>query len=204
MTFSALFLFVLAYALALASPGPGNGSVVARVLGGGLSGIGFYILGILAGDLVWLTAAAFGLALLAQTYAGVFLVIKWCGAAYLLYLAIRLWRAPASAAPLGKAGRETSKLAHFLTGFSITLGNPKAMAFFLALLPGVVDLAHLSGVDFAVLCAISAGAVFGVMGAYALGAGKARQALSKPVAVRWLNRATGVALAASAGWIVTR
>src|SRR5215475_6328252 len=91
MTLTGLLLFSAAYATAVFSPGPGVAALVARVLARGLRGAPAFIAGFLIGDLVWFTVAATGLALLAQTFAMVFLAVKYAGAAYLLYLAWRLW-----------------------------------------------------------------------------------------------------------------
>ena len=98
MSFYGLSVFALVYMLAVASPGPGVAAIVARVLGRGTRGAPAFILGFLVGDLIWFTFAATGLAMLAQTAYAVFVVVKFAGAAYLLYLAYRLWTAPRDAA----------------------------------------------------------------------------------------------------------
>src|SRR5690349_23157110 len=90
MTLSALILFA-----AVATPGPGIAALIARVLGQGLAGVAPFIAGYFVGDMVWLTFAATGLAVVARTFAGVFVAIKFAGAAYLLYLAWRMATAPA-------------------------------------------------------------------------------------------------------------
>jgi threonine/homoserine/homoserine lactone efflux protein len=87
MTLTGLLVFGAAYATAVFSPGPGVAALVARVLARGLRGAPAFIAGFLIGDLVWFTVAATGLALLAQTFAIVFLAVKYAGVAYLLYLA---------------------------------------------------------------------------------------------------------------------
>jgi threonine/homoserine/homoserine lactone efflux protein len=70
-------------------------AVVARVLGRGTRGALAFTSGIALGDVVWLTFAITGLAVVAQTFQGVFLAVKYVGAAYLLWLAWKLWTAPA-------------------------------------------------------------------------------------------------------------
>src|SRR5215468_8662561 len=95
MTWYGLSVFVFAYGLAVAVPGPGVAAVIARSLGHGLRGAPAFIGGFLVGDLIWFTCATTGLAMLAQTAYTVFLVVKYAGVAYLLYLAYRLWTAPA-------------------------------------------------------------------------------------------------------------
>src|SRR5919107_195838 len=95
MSVHGLALFCLAYLLASAAPGPGIAAIVARVLGRGAEGIIAFLAGYVAGDLVWFSIAATGMAVLAQTAHTAFMLVKYAGAAYLFYLAWRLWAAPA-------------------------------------------------------------------------------------------------------------
>src|SRR5437870_242316 len=95
MSIHGLGLFCLVYLLATASPGPGIAAVLAHVLSSGSQGLCAFISGFVVGDLIWFTCAATGMAALAQSAHSVFVVVKFAGAAYLLYLACRLWIAPA-------------------------------------------------------------------------------------------------------------
>ena len=95
MDVAALVLFASTLLLAAASPGPGVAALVARVVGRGARGAGAFAAGLILGDLVWLAVAILGLAVVAQTFHEVFLVIKYAGAGYLAYLAYRMWTAPA-------------------------------------------------------------------------------------------------------------
>jgi len=97
MTLTALATFTLAFGLACASPGPTIAALVARVLGRGTSGIAAFCVGLVIGDLTWLVVASLGLAVLAEQAQPVFAAIRYAGAAYLLWLAWTLWRAPAAA-----------------------------------------------------------------------------------------------------------
>src|SRR5262249_51151259 len=104
MTWYGLSVFALVYVVAVATPGPGVAAVIARSLGRGLHGAPAFIAGFMVGDLIWFTCAATGLAMLAQSAYTVFLVVKYAGVAYLLYLAYRLWNAterPARESPAG-------------------------------------------------------------------------------------------------------
>ena len=91
MDLTALIVFATALVVAVASPGPGVVALVARVIGRGLPGTGAFVAGFVIGDLVWLAVAILGLAMVAQTFHAVFLAIKYLGAAYLAYLAYRMW-----------------------------------------------------------------------------------------------------------------
>src|SRR5690606_12765098 len=134
-----LVAFTLAYAIAVIVPGPGVAAVVARALGGGFAS-GFYmVLGILAGDLAYLAFAVFGLAAIAAWFGPFFIVIRWAGAAYLLYIAWLFWTARPGAEQIGARASE-SGFRTFLSGLALTLGNPKTIVFYLALLPTLVPL----------------------------------------------------------------
>ena len=141
MTLAGLLVFAAAYALAVASPGPGIAAVVGQVLGRGIRAAPALVAGILIGDLIWFTCAALGLAALAQAYAGIFLAIKWVGVAYLAFLAWKMWTSPVDALQASADRKDISHVQLFISGLSLTLGNPKAIAFFMALLPAIVDLA---------------------------------------------------------------
>ncbi len=205
MTLAGLLVFAAAYALAVASPGPGVAALVARVLARGLPGVAPFVAGFVAGDLIWFAVAAAGLAVLAQTLHGLFLAVKYAGAAYLLYLAWRLWTTPvapvegSAAAPARESG-----LRLFLAGLAITLGNPKVIVFFMALLPTVVDLARLTLLGAAEIAGLIVVILSLVLGGYALAAARARSLFRSPRAVRALNRATGAAMAGAAVAVATR
>ena len=150
MSLYGLLVFSAVYLLAVASPGPGVAAVIARSLAKGTRGAPAFIAGFLVGDLIWFTFAATGLAALAQTAQTLFVVVKYAGAAYLLYLAYKLWTAPVRRSPtrLTRVDRGQKPLQLFLGSLTLTLANPKTMIFFLALLPTVVQLEQLTLLGF--------------------------------------------------------
>jgi threonine/homoserine/homoserine lactone efflux protein len=199
-----LSVFCLVYAFAVASPGPGVAAVVARALGRGVSGAPAFIAGFLAGDLIWFTLAATGLAMLAQTAHTVFVVVRYAGAAYLLYLAWRLWTTPAGALEVAQAPRRERPLQLFMGTLALTLGNPKTMVFFLAVLPTVVELKRVSVGGFLEIALVISCVLPAVLGAYAVFAARARARLSRPETVRWVQRGTGAVMAGAAVAVATR
>jgi len=204
MSIAGLLLFCAAYAVATASPGPGIAAVLARVLGRGLRGVPAFIAGFVVGDLVWFTVAATGLAVLAQTFAALFMAIKYAGAAYLLYLAWKLWTAPAQQTEVTADPRADSAWRLFLGGLSVTLGNPKVIVFFLALLPTVIDLANLSVAGFVEIALLIVVILSCVLTAYALAAAGARRLFTSPRSIRVINRGTGTVMAGAAVAIAAR
>jgi len=204
MSIHGFALFCLAYLVATATPGPGIGALVARVIARGTDGIGCYIAGFVVGDLTWFTLAATGMAVLAQTAHALFVVIKYAGAAYLLFLAYRLWTTPAGGLPEAAGPAPQSRGRLLLAGLSLTLGNPKVMIFFLALLPTVIDLSTLSVSAFFEIGAAMAVILSAVLGGYAMAAQRARRLFRSPPALRWLNRGTGTVMAGAAVAVATR
>lgn len=206
MTVSGLLVFATAYALAVASPGPGVAAAVARGLGHGRRDAGAFVAGFLAGDLIWFAVAAAGLAALAQALGPVFAVIRYAGAAYLLWLAWKLLTAPVAptdgdGASLPRAG---SAWTAFLGSLSLTLGNPKAILFFMALLPSLLDLQALTLASFLEVACVMAVLLPSIIGAYVLLAARARRLFRSPRALRGLNRGTAAVMAGAAAVIATR
>lgn len=162
---------VLTYSVALgiaaAIPGPGMAALVARsVSGGTLSG--FCLLsGLILGDLTYLSFAVFGLAMIAEHFNALFQLVRWGAALYLCYLAWQFWFANHQAIEVGKPAKKKELLSAAISGLTITLGNPKTIAFYLALLPLVINLEAVSLqtwalvlVPLTILVLLSVGALF--------------------------------------------
>lgn len=203
MTIYGLLTFCSVYALTVASPGPGIAAVVARGLAHGMKGTPAFITGFLVGDLAWFGIAATGLAAVARTAATLFVAIKWAGVAYLIYLAWKLWTAPAQHVTV-EADDSQHGWRAFMASFLLTLGNPKAVLFFLALLPTVVDLTTLNFLSIVQISIAMCVVQPIVLLVYALLAAKARKLFTTPSAVRRLNRTSGVAMAGAAAIVATR
>lgn len=204
MDLAALLLFAGTLFVAAASPGPGIAALVARVIGRGPDGAGAFAAGLILGDLVWLAVATLGLAVVAQTFHEVFLVIKYVGAAYLVYLAYRMWTAPATPHDIAANTRRESPLRLFLAGLALTLGNPKVVAFYLALLPNLIDLTRVGLLGYVELASVSIIVLTAVFGAYVVAAARARALFRSTRAMRLLNRAGGTMMAGAAVAVATK
>ncbi len=191
--------FCAVYFVAVATPGPGVAAVIARGWARGCTGAPAFIAGFVAGDLIWFFAAALGLSALAQTAHTAFMLVKYAGAAYLLYLACKMWTAPVR--PLEEPPVESlaqGPAALFLGSLTLTLSNPKPMIFFLALLPTVVPLETLDAFGHLEIAGAIAVILPATLGAYVLLAARARGWLRDPRAIRRLNRGSGTLMAAAA------
>jgi threonine/homoserine/homoserine lactone efflux protein len=204
MSVYGLLTFCTVYVLAVATPGPGIAAVVARSLAHGFKGAPAFVAGFIVGDLTWFAIAATGLAALAKTAATVFVVIKWAGVAYLLYLAWKLWTAPAERVAVTGGDDRQHGWRAFGASLMLTLANPKAILFFLALLPTVVDLANMNTLAFIEISLVIATLMPAVLFTYVFLAARARELFTTPKAVRRLNRSSGVAMAGAAVVVATR
>lgn len=204
MDLAGLAVFAAALFVAAASPGPGIAAIVARVLGRGRDGAVAFTAGLAVGDVVWLSFAVAGLAVIAETFHGVFLAIKYAGAAYLLYLAWKLWTAPAVPHDVTTAAPRERPLRLFLAGFALTMGNPKVMVFYVALLPNLVDLPHVGLIGWAELVAVTLAVLTVVFGAYIGLAVRARTMFTSARTIRLVNRGTGGVMAGAAVMVATR
>ena len=198
-----LAAFTIAYAIAVLVPGPGVAAVVARALGGGFMSAVPMVLGILAGDLIYLVFALFGLAAIATWFGPIFVVVRWAGAAYLLYIAWQFWTAKPGAEQI--RAQQESGWKTFLSGFALTLGNPKTIVFYLALLPTVIPLDQpITILGFTELTAIVVVVLLIIGLAYAGLAAAARDFFRSSKAIRRLNRTAGVMMASAAALVVAR
>lgn len=199
-----LLTFTLALTIAVASPGPGVAAVVARALATGFRRTVPIIGGLILGDIIYISAAIGGLAALAAAFGEVFMVVRWLGAAYLLYLAVRLWRSRPDHGDAAAARPGGSAFQVFLAGLSITLGNPKVMVFYLALLPALIDLRTVGAAEYLAMIGIVAVVLTLVIGTYAALAGRARTFLATPGRRKVLDRIAGSIMAGAAAAIIAR
>lgn len=174
-----LISFGLAVSVLVAMPGPATVYIVTRSLDQGKQAGFASVLGISAGSVVHFFAAGLGLSAILMTSAAAFSVVKYAGAAYLIYLGVQKLRSHERLLLEGPVNRD-SLLTIFRQGVVVNVLNPKAAVFFLAFLPQFLDPAQGPiWPQLVPLCAIFM--VIGLMGdgTYALIAGRMR---------RWLRR----------------
>src|SRR5690606_13017760 len=126
---------------------------------------------------------------------------------YLVWLGVKAWRSRPRLPDMDAPGAAKVAMPHgrsLLLGFVVTLGNPKAILFYGALLPTFVDVAALTLPDVAALSAVVTVVLFLVLGVYAWLAARAGRAVKSERALRWLNRATGGILVGAGIAVATR
>lgn len=203
MDLSSLLIFAGALMVAAGSPGPSIAALVARVLTRGVRDVLPFLAAMWVGEAIWLSLAIFGLSVVAQTFHLAFVAIKWAGIAYLLWLAWKMWTAPVQESGAALPAPD-SPLKLFLAGMAVTLGNPKIMMFYLALLPTIVDLGSVTLVGWAELTLTMVAVLIAVDFGWALAASQARRLLRSARAMRIANRASATMMAGAAAAIATR
>jgi threonine/homoserine/homoserine lactone efflux protein len=203
MELSSLLIFAGALLVAAGSPGPSIAALVARVISKGFRDVFPFLLAMWIGEAIWLTLAVFGLAFIAQTFHLAFVVVKWLGVAYLIYLAWKMWTAPVKAEG-DDLPKEDAPLKLFFAGMAVTLGNPKIMMFYLALLPTIIDLASVSLLGWAELTVTMALVLIAIDLAWVVAAAQARRLLKSAKAMRIANRISATTMAGAAAAIAAR
>lgn len=215
-----LLVFAVALAIAAGIPGPGVLAVVSCAIGRGLKAALAMTGGLVIGDLIYFTAAILGMAALAHSMGELFFIVKLAGAAYLIWLGIKLWRAkgdlgPAAARdqrdnaqPGAMAGSSLRArrglLGNLLAGLGVTLGNPKTIAFYAGLLPTFIDLQHLTLPTALAMAGIVVLLVGGIIAAYALVAAQARGFLGNRRYLKIVNRTAGTMMIGAGVTVATQ
>ncbi len=142
--------------------------------------------------------------MLAKTYAPLFVALKYAGCAYLVWIAIQLWRSEPALPEAGTTPPAESGWAAFLGSLFLTLGNPKVMVFFLSIMPLVVKPEEISlfvGLELAITIGV---VISGIMLGYMLLANRARQMFRSKTAISAIQKANAGVLAGAAAVIATR
>jgi threonine/homoserine/homoserine lactone efflux protein len=197
-------IFALAFAASAAAPGPEIAALLSRSLSGRLFSSLPLAVGIIMGKLLMLTAAVIGLAALLKVIGPFFWILKCLGAAYLVWLGIKKWRNAGRVVPGEDRARQASPLADIGLGLAMTLSNPIAIAFYVALLPGVVQLSGLTFANYAVLCMIIVGVMLAVVVGYGVIGQLISALFSSPRAKTQVDRASGSLMIGTGVWIALR
>ncbi|EPE97711.1 MULTISPECIES: LysE family translocator [Rhizobium] len=199
MSLEAWFAFAAASAIMLAIPGPTILLVVSYALGHGRKTALATVTGVALGDFTAMTASLFGLGAVLAASATLFTVLKWIGGAYLIWLGIKLWRAPVISEPMADNDNlpEKKSLKVFLHAYVVTALNPKSIVFFVAFVPQFLNPSQpffgqmlIMEATFLVLATINAST-------YALAANAARGLIRKASVQRAVNRTGGTLLIAA-------
>jgi len=189
-TITALFSFMIIGAFI---PSVSTLAVAARSAAFGFSHGLFTSLGIVVGDMIFILIAIYGLSLLANMMGDHFYLIQYLGGMYLIWLGIMLWRSKAKAREF-EAGNEASLLSSFMTGLLITLGDQKAILFYLGIFPAFIHLTTITIIDTGIILLVTLVGVGTPKLVYAFIANKTSLMLKSSRATHALNRLAGAVM----------
>jgi threonine/homoserine/homoserine lactone efflux protein len=189
--------FLLITVILVITPGPIVTLVIATGATEGIAAALTTVAGTTLGNAVLLTAIALGLGWVLNNMAAVFEILRWIGAAYLIWLGIQAWR---HAGERGDANAPRGRV-HFWRGFAVALSNPKTIAFFTAFLPQFVDPSLPIERQLTVMCAVSVVLAACTDSGWAAAAGLGRVWFLQSWRTKVLGRLSGVALIGGGLWL---
>lgn len=189
-----LLLYAGGMAVLWVIPGPVWVALIARALSGGMAGAWPLAVGVALGDLIWPLCAIFGLSWVLSVYGGFLEALRWVAAGVFIVMGLLLWRKPATTLRADSHLTRPGLWAGFAVGVAAVVGNPKAILFYMGVLPGFFDLTRVTGLDIAAIIAVSG--IIPLVGnlGLALFLDRARRLLSSPQALARLNRVSGALL----------
>ncbi|MEM8788255.1 MAG: LysE family translocator [Pseudomonadota bacterium] len=194
LTAADLALYSFALLVLFLTPGPVWVALIARALSSGFQGAWPLAMGVVVGDVLWPLLAIFGLSALVLIYADILNWIRWAGVVVFIGMGLMLIRNRNKAIGENSALTAPGIWAGFLAGLLVILGNPKAILFYMGVLPLFFDLTAVTAVDVFAICAISALVPFFGNLILAVGMDRVRALLSAPRARARLNLGAGVTL----------
>jgi homoserine/homoserine lactone efflux protein len=187
--------FLLITTVLILTPGPIVTLVIATGARHGVRAGLVTVAGTSAGNAVLLGAIAFGLNFILLNAGYLFDILRWGGAAYLIWLGVQAWRGAGRPAAQPHVGIQ------FWRGFLVALSNPKTLAFFTAFLPQFIDPSLPADRQLAVMCVVSVLLAVLTDSGWAIAAGLGRVWFLKPSRMRLLGRFSALTLIGGGIWL---
>ena len=202
LSLSEIGLYSFALLLLFITPGPVWVALIVRSLKSGFAGAWPLALGVALGDICWPALALLSLGQIVSLHGDIIFWLRYIAVAVFLGMGIGLYLAPVQ--PLQAESKLTKEgvLAGFLAGLMVIIGNPKAMLFYIGILPGFFDVSRLQIGDIILIALISALVPFSGNLILGVAVGRARQLISSVSARRRLNQVSGIILILVGGLIL--
>ena len=205
MSLVSVFSFAIAIFVLAVTPGPGVFAIISRSLASGFKTTLLMIAGCVTGDIIFLLFAIMGMSVIAQTMGTLFLLVKIVGAAYLIFLGVKICISKPVPAHLQQInGKKAIGYGNYLSGLGITLANPKVILFYCGFLPTFMDLPSMTGFDIFLVTMVLAMVLSVVLISYAYLASSARLFFSSTRSVKWLNRTAGTVMISAGAAIAAK
>ena len=189
-------LYAGALLILFLTPGPVWVALTARALSGGFNAAWPLALGVVVGDVLWPLLAILGVAWIVSVFSGFMTVLTWVASLVFLAMGALLIRNRDKSIASDSRLTRPGMWAGFLAGLAVILGNPKAVLFYMGVLPGFFDLTALTWADIAIICFLSF--IVPLLGNLSLAVfiGRARRLLTSPRALKRTNVISGILLLA--------
>ena len=189
-----MLLYAGALFVLFLTPGPVWVALIARTLSGGFNAAWPLALGVVVGDVLWPFIAILGVTWIVGVYADFMLVLKWFAVAMFFVMGVLIIRYADKMISSDSRLTRPGMWAGFLAGLAVILGNPKAVLFYMGVLPGFFDLTNVTGLDIAAICVLSF--IVPLLGNLILAGfvDRARGLLTSPKALRRTNIISGFLL----------
>ena len=194
VTAAELTLYAGAILILFLTPGPVWAALIGRTLGGGFPAAWPLAVGVVIGDAMWPLLAIFGMAWAIASIDGLLEVMRWVAAAIFIVMGAQLIRNAGERISADSRLMRPGRWAGFAAGIAVIVGNPKAILFYMGVLPGFFDLGRIGAIDIAAILAVSMLIPLAGNLAMALFVDRARRLMSSPQALRRSNLTAGALL----------
>ena len=196
-----LWLYAGAMLVLFLTPGPVWLALMARGMSGGFPAAWPLALGVAVGDVLWPLLAVLGVTWVASTFDGLMVALKYVAVVMFAVMGILLIRHADRTIAADSRLNRPGAWAGFMAGLAVILGNPKAILFYMGMLPGFFDLTVVTPFDIAAIVGISFVVPLGGNLTMALFIDRLRRLLASPAALRRTNIVSGILLILVAGII---
>lgn len=196
LTIQQLALYAGALFILFMTPGPVWVALMARAMSGGFRAAWPLALGVVVGDVMWSVLAILGVSWIVSQYAGFLDLMRYVASATFLFMGYMVIRNADKSIASDSRLTRPGVIAGFVAGLAVIIGNPKAILFYMGMLPGFFDLSQLTVADIVAIGALSA--IVPLIGNLIMGAfiGKVRALLTSPRALKRMNLTAGWLLVA--------
>jgi threonine/homoserine/homoserine lactone efflux protein len=194
ITWAGIGLYMLGLVALFFTPGPVWVALTARALSGGFRAAWPLAVGVAIGDILWPFLAILGVSWVLSVFDGFMTVMRWVACTTFLIMGTMIIRNAGKTIGTDSRLTRPGMLAGFLAGVAVIIGNPKAILFYMGMLPGFFDITTLTRADIAVICAVSMAIPLAGNLALAWFIGLARGVLTSPEVLRRTNIVAGALL----------
>ncbi|TMS80570.1 LysE family translocator [Pseudoalteromonas sp. S554] len=203
MSIDSLFALFGAMIILAIVPGPAVFAIIARSFSSGKLQAFYMTVGIVLGDYIFVVLALFGLSALAEVMGTAFFIIKYLSAAYLIWLGVQLLRTKAKSIDI-ETSKDSSLISNLLTGLFITLGNPKAIIFYVGFFPAFINVNEVTFYDTSLIMLAATLAFGSVNMCYSLLAVKAKNTFKSPNATTVINKTAGTIMVSTGALVAIK